>query len=92
VGRRTKIVATIGPASESPEVLAAMIDAGMDVARVGLAHGSAEDHVSAFRTVRSVAGQRGQAVGVLADLPGPKVRTGPFPDEGVFLAEGARAR
>ncbi|MDP9071566.1 MAG: pyruvate kinase [Actinomycetota bacterium] len=89
MGRRTKIVATIGPASESAEVLGAMVDAGMDVARVGLAHGRAEDHVASMRTVRSVAEQRGRAVGVLADLPGPKVRTGPFPDGGVFLVEGA---
>ena len=90
MARRTKIVATIGPASSSFEVLAAMVDAGMDVARIGLAHGSHEDHASAVRTVRSVADQRGRAVGLLADLPGPKVRTGPFPDEGVFLGEGAQ--
>ena len=92
MARRTKIVATIGPASASFEVLTAMVDAGMDVARVGLAHGSPEEHARSFRLVRSVAEERGRAVGLLADLPGPKVRTGAFPEGGVFLAEGARLR
>jgi len=86
VGRRTKIVATIGPASSSPEVLGELVDAGMDVARVGLAHGTPDDHAAVIRSIRQVAGER--AVAILADLPGPKIRTGPFPEEGAELAHG----
>jgi pyruvate kinase len=87
--RRTKIVATLGPASDPPEVLAALLDAGVDVVRLGLAHGTAAEHLDRIRLVRDMASRRGRTVGVLADLPGPKVRTGPFPDGGAFLAEGA---
>jgi pyruvate kinase len=85
--RRTKIVATVGPASESPEVLRAMIDAGVDMFRFGLAHGALEDHVARVRRVRSVARASGRMVGVLADLPGPKVRAAAFPTGGVQLVE-----
>jgi pyruvate kinase len=87
--RRTKIVATLGPATTTDEVLGAMMDAGMDVARLGLAHGTADSHLARIQQVRRVARQRKRIVGVLADLPGPKVRAGEFPDGGVFLAEGA---
>lgn len=86
--RRTKIVATLGPACDSSETLGAMMDSGMDVARLGLAHGTPESHLARIDQVRSVARERGRIVGVLADLPGPKVRAGEFPDGGVFLAEG----
>jgi pyruvate kinase len=85
--RRTKIVATLGPASDNPAVLGAMLDAGMDVARLGLAHGTVESHLQRIATVREMAAERGRTVAVLADLPGPKVRAGAFPDGGVFLAE-----
>jgi pyruvate kinase len=87
--RRTKIVATLGPASGSPEVIGALLDAGMDVVRLGLAHGTAEEHLAAIECVRAAAAERGRTVGVLADLPGPKVRTGAFPEGGIFLAEGS---
>ncbi len=86
--RRTKIVATLGPASDGPEALADLLDAGVDVVRLGLAHGSAADHRARIRLVRELAERKGRTVGVLADLPGPKVRTGPFPEGGAFLAEG----
>src|SRR5690606_30288085 len=86
--RRTKIVATLGPASGSPEVIGSLIDAGMDVVRLGLAHGTAEEHLAAIALVRALARDRGRTVGVLADLPGPKVRTGAFPEGGTFLSEG----
>ncbi len=86
MGRRTKIVATIGPASSSPAALRELIDAGMDVARVGMAHGTPEDHAAVIRRVREAAGDR--SVAILADLPGPKVRTGPFPEEGAELRQG----
>jgi pyruvate kinase len=88
MGRRTKIVATIGPASDDPATLRAMIDAGVDVARVGLAHGPVEDSIARVERIRAAAKDAGKPVGVLADLPGPKVRAGAFPDGGVFLAEG----
>jgi pyruvate kinase len=86
--RRTKIVATLGPASDTPEAIAALLDAGTDVVRLSLAHGSPTGHRAVMERVRAAATERGRHVGVLADLPGPKVRTGAFPDGGAFLAEG----
>ncbi|HEX5365499.1 MAG TPA: pyruvate kinase [Acidimicrobiales bacterium] len=87
--RRTKVIATLGPASGSPEGVGSLLDAGADVVRLGLAHGTVEEHRAAMEIVRSAAAARGRQVGVLADLPGPKVRTGAFPEGGVFLAEGS---
>jgi pyruvate kinase len=86
--RRTMIVATLGPASDEPDVLAELLDAGVDIVRLGLAHGAADEHLARLQLVRDMARRLGRTVGVLADLPGPKVRTGPFPDGGAFLAEG----
>lgn len=91
MGRRTKIVATIGPASDSPSAITALVRAGMDVARLGFAHGSFAEHLERLRRIRAAAEECGRTVGVLADLPGPKVRTGAFPDpEGAVLAVGER--
>src|SRR5262245_54617022 len=87
--RRTKIIATLGPASDDPEVLSDLLDAGVDVVRLGLAHGTAAEHRERIRLVRELAERKGRTVGVLADLPGPKVRTGPFPEGGAFLAVDA---
>ncbi|CAA9257656.1 MAG: Pyruvate kinase [uncultured Acidimicrobiales bacterium] len=87
---RTKIVATIGPASQSSEVLESLMLAGMDVARIGLAHGTVEEHVDRIARIRAAAAATGRTVGILADLPGPKVRAGAFADGGVFLLEGER--
>ncbi|HKY13911.1 MAG TPA: pyruvate kinase [Microthrixaceae bacterium] len=89
MARRTKIIATIGPASHDPRTLRAMIDAGMDVARIGLAHGSLADAIERYRLIRRVAEESGRTVGILADLPGPKVRLGAFADGGVELVEGS---
>jgi pyruvate kinase len=86
--RRTKIVATLGPATDPPGVLEAVLDAGVDVVRLGLAHGDAAEHRRRITLVRDAADRRGATVGVLADLPGPKVRAGTFPEGGAFLAEG----
>jgi pyruvate kinase len=86
--RRTKIVATLGPASDPPGVLGALLDAGVDVVRLGLAHGTVDEHRRRIETVRDAAARRGRTVAVLADLPGPKVRARPFPEGGAFLAEG----
>ena len=88
MARRTKIVATIGPASDDPACLRTMIEAGVDVARVGLAHGPVEDSLARVARIRTAAKDAGRIVGVMADLPGPKVRAGAFPDGGAFLAEG----
>ena len=82
--RRTRIVATIGPASDDHATLRALADAGMDVARVTLAHGGVEEAVARVRALREVAPH----VGILADLPGPKIRAAPFPDGGVVLVAG----
>ena len=70
--RRTKIVATIGPASRDPEVLARMVEAGMDVARLNFSHGSADEHAETARRVRDAAGRAGRQVAILQDLPGPE--------------------
>jgi pyruvate kinase len=86
--RRTKIVATLGPASDAPEVLTDLLRAGVDVVRLGLAHGTVESHLARIRHVRELSAGRQRTVGILADLPGPKIRTGEFPEGGAFLAEG----
>jgi pyruvate kinase len=83
--RRTKIVATIGPASDDPSTLRRMADAGMDVARIPLAHGTTDDALARVARVRETVPH----VGILADLPGPKIRSAPFPPDGVRLAPGA---
>jgi pyruvate kinase len=74
--RRTKIVATIGPASNDPEILVQMIDAGMDVARLNFSHGTAETHAETAERVREAANRAGRSVAILQDLPGPKLRIG----------------
>lgn len=89
---RTKIVATLGPASEQPEVLAALIDAGVDVVRLNLSHGDLESHLDRLAAVRSAGERLGRIVAVLADLPGPKVRAGQFPEGGIVLREGDELR
>ena len=78
--RRTKIVATIGPASREPEVLVRMMEAGMDVARLNFSHGTAEEHAETAQLVRDAAGRAGRQVAILQDLPGPKLRIGPLAD------------
>jgi pyruvate kinase len=79
--RRTKIVATIGPASRDPEVLVRMIDAGMDVARLNFSHGSAEEHGETAQLVRDAADRAGRSIAILQDLPGPKLRIGKLVDD-----------
>ncbi len=73
---RTKIVATIGPASDDPETLARMAEAGMDVARLNFAHGTPEQKAATAERVHEAAGRAGRQVAVLQDLPGPKLRIG----------------
>ena len=84
---RTKIVATIGPASSSPEVLTALIEAGMDGARLNLSHGTQEDHARSAQLVREVEAAAGRPIALIADLQGPKLRVGDL-DADVTLATG----
>ncbi|MEM9130770.1 MAG: pyruvate kinase [Actinomycetota bacterium] len=76
MNRRTKIIASIGPASSDESTLKAMVEAGMDVARLNLSHGSLDDAVERLHQIRRIAESCGRVVGVMADLPGPKVRLG----------------
>jgi len=88
--RRTKIVATIGPASREPETLLAMVQAGMDVARLNYSHGTLDEHAETVRRVRDAAGRAGRPVAILQDLPGPKLRIGPLREGVVELKPGDR--
>jgi pyruvate kinase len=88
--RRTKIVATIGPASREPETLLRMVQAGMDVARLNYSHGTLEEHAETVRRVRDAAGRAGRPVAILQDLPGPKLRIGPLREDLVELKPGDR--
>jgi len=92
VPRRTKIVATLGPASDAPGVLESLIANGVDVVRLNLSHGVVSDHLGRLARVREVAASAGRTVAVLADLPGPKVRCGDFGDRGQHLATGSLVR
>jgi pyruvate kinase len=83
--RRTKIVATIGPASRDPETLVRMVEAGMDVARLNFSHGSHDDHAETVELVRSASSRAGRPVAILQDLPGPKIRLAQVEDEPVAL-------
>ncbi len=74
--RRTKIVATIGPACRDPETLARMVDAGLDVARLNFSHADRDEHAENADRVRQAAGRAGRQVALLQDLPGPKIRIG----------------
>src|SRR5690625_875689 len=86
--RRAKIVCTLGPATESPEMVQALVDAGMDVARINRSHGDADAHAAAIKRVREAAEASGRAVAVLVDLQGPKIRLGRFVEGKHELAEG----
>ncbi len=86
--RRTKIVATIGPASREPETLLAMVEAGMDVARLNYSHGTLDEHAETVRRVRDAAGRAGRPVAILQDLPGPKLRIGALREDVVELTPG----
>ena len=81
--RATKIVATLGPASSSPDVLERLIKAGVDVVRMNFSHGKAEDHIARANLVRELAKKASRTVGILADLQGPKIRVGKFKENKV---------
>jgi len=86
---KTKIVATIGPASQSPEVMRQMLEAGMDVARINFSHGDFGSHQRVIHNLRQAASAVGRRLAILADLPGPKMRLGQISPEPVELAPGA---
>ena len=86
--RRTKIVATLGPATDDPDIIDRLIDAGVDVVRINLSHGSHEEHAKRADHVRNRARACGRQVGVLVDLQGPKIRCGGFSNGPIQLAEG----
>lgn len=85
---RTKIVATIGPASSSREVLTGMFRAGLDIARINFSHGSHADHSATVQLIRQLNDELGTNVGILADLQGPKIRIGEVENGKTFVSEG----
>ena len=84
----TKIVATLGPASNSPEVLETLVRAGVDVVRLNFSHGKTEDHIALATTVRQISARVGRPVGILVDLQGPKIRVGKFEEGKILLENG----
>lgn len=92
VNRRTKIVATIGPASESDDMIARLISAGVNVFRLNFSHGTSDQHARVARRIRKQAAIAGNYVGILADLQGPKIRISSFRSDSVQLANGDRFR
>lgn len=90
--RNVKIVATLGPASESPEMIRALHQAGADVFRLNMSHGTQADIAARHATIRAVEAELGRPIAILADLQGPKLRVGTFADGPVDLAEGAPFR
>jgi pyruvate kinase len=86
--RRTKILATLGPASDKPGVLEALFEAGIDVVRMNFSHGVAQDHIDRAAAVRALSKKTGRLVGILCDLQGPKIRIAKFKDTKVWLDEG----
>jgi len=86
--RRTKIVATIGPASSSPEMIRQLISAGMDVARLNFSHGKYEDHEKVINALRQISDELNKPVTILQDLQGPKIRVGQLPGGKIEIAPG----
>ncbi|MEX3104504.1 MULTISPECIES: pyruvate kinase [unclassified Streptomyces] len=86
--RRAKIVCTLGPATDSYDQIKALVDAGMDIARLNLSHGSHAEHEDRLNRVRKAAEETGRGVGILADLQGPKIRLGTFTEGPVLLERG----
>jgi pyruvate kinase len=90
--RKTKIIATLGPATESPEVIVKLIERGMNVARFNFSHGDHADHGRRFEVVRQCAADVDRPVAIMQDIQGPKIRVGEFPGGSVELVAGSRAR
>jgi pyruvate kinase len=89
MSRRAKIVCTLGPASASREQVAALVAAGLDIARLNMSHGTHAEHLASYQAVRAASDESGRSVGVLVDLQGPKIRLGTFAAGPVTLAPGS---
>jgi len=89
LSRRAKIVCTLGPATHTPEAILSLVEAGMDVARLNLSHGTHDEHRAAYEAVRNASDLSKRAVAVIADLQGPKIRLGKFRDGAAELVTGA---
>jgi pyruvate kinase len=92
VHRKTKIIATLGPASSSAETISRMVAAGLDVARLNFSHGTHDSHRKLLELVREASDEHGRAVAVLQDVQGPRIRVGTFPEGSVQLEAGTRVR
>jgi len=92
VSRRGKIVCTLGPATGTDEAVKALVEAGMDVARLNFSHGDYVDHEAAYKRIRAASDVTGRAVGILCDLQGPKIRLGRFADGPAVWAAGETVR
>ncbi|MEJ2177788.1 MAG: pyruvate kinase [Gammaproteobacteria bacterium] len=90
--RKAKIVATLGPASSSPEIIRKLFDTGVDVFRLNFSHGSHEDHKERHRIIREIEAETGHPIGILLDIQGPKLRLGMFKEKSVFLTQGKKFR
>jgi pyruvate kinase len=90
--RKTKIIATLGPATESPDVIVKLIERGMNVARFNFSHGTHADHASRFEVVRQCAADVDRPVAIMQDIQGPKIRVGNFPGGSVQLIAGSQVR
>ena len=86
--RKTKIIATLGPAVASPDAISRLVEAGMDVARLNFSHGTHEDHKQNLQWVYEASEKHGRSVAVLQDIQGPKIRVGSFPDGSITLEAG----
>src|SRR5690606_16780491 len=92
VQKRTKIVATLGPASSKKEILTSMVEKGVDVCRLNFSHGSQQDHLKTIQTIREINAEYPVNVGLLADLQGPKIRIGKMKEGGALLLNGHRLK
>jgi pyruvate kinase len=90
--RKTKIVCTIGPASESREMIASLIDAGMNVARLNFSHGDYEEHAKRIKLIREVSARKRKYVGIMLDTKGPEIRLGNFKDGSAYFAKGSTVK
>jgi len=85
---KTKIIATIGPSSDSPEIMAGMIEAGMSIARINFSHCTNEEFINRKKILAEESGKKGREVKILLDLQGPRIRVGELPQEGRELVKG----
>src|ERR1043165_8216021 len=90
--RRAKIVATVGPASNTPDMLKALFLAGVDTFRLNFSHGTQDDHAKVHAAIRALEEEVGRPIGILQDLQGPKIRVGTVRDGRLDLAAGERVR